>query len=627
MKTKLSLLAFLIFPSFASATYYSDKNICSEITHTFTSPSFYHYTNTNGLIAGQVYVWNGSQCQLAYRTIRSSVDGDDYYAYGQPLSYTCPNGTSRNSSTGQCTPPCSVGSSFDPFSQTCVAPSFAQYNNDYTKCHDAGGAVGNIGFDFFSLPGLKFDCVPPNPSFMNNTLPTDCDTKGGYVMYGSTGYQCGTLGDVFGEVFLNVLSVLPALNALKNPFMKSALKSGTIDALKNLLPPSSPSKSPNIHIDLPKLPSPDRVMSGSSDSTLKNVKMAFDNGITTSPPSDLDSGGHVVSQPSINVSPLIDSIPDFFILPVVDPVTSSSIPRVDYSTVDGFNIAADISTSPLLSDIVPPVGSTSKPVKETFDFSKIMPDVSSPSTIAMVPVTTTKTQTYSGSDSVDNYVTTTNYPDGTSSTQTIKINTYTKQGSWTITTLSPSGDTNTIYEAIYVPAYTGSLNGGVTIQSPSGTTFSPPTTTTPPINTTIPTTTPPTTTNPDNISGQNPADLLNAKMPSYSLPELENYVPYDSSAFNDMKTGVSELLTNIGTQLTAVKTSFDTTKALLNGSWSPPVIPAGACGDSLVLHWHGRNVDLCPPMMNATSQVSPIVTPIITLGGMALAITIFIGGF
>ena len=48
-----------------------------------------------------------------------------------------------------------------------------------------------------------------------------------------------------------------------------------------------------------------------------------------------------------------------------------------------------------------------------------------------------------------------------------------------------------------------------------------------------------------------------------------------------------------------------------------------------LLHFdfHGKHVDLCPPLVNSTQQFSPIVSSVVTLGGMAFAIAIFIGGF
>jgi hypothetical protein len=184
-----------------------------------------------------------------------------------------------------------------------------------------------------------------------------------------------------------------------------------------------------------------------------------------------------------------------------------------------------------------------------------------------------------------------------------------------ITTLSPTGETSTIYKNISTPTYNG---------SPSTTTFSDPTGSS---NTELSTTPPNITTSPDAITGQNYTDMINAKMPSYSLPETPSFVLFDSLSTSDMVTGVSDMLGNVRTQLSTAKTSFDNTLSLLNGSWTPPQFPAGSCGNFMAFNFHGRHVDFCPPITDFASNASPLFSSIVSIAGTGLAISIFMGGF
>jgi hypothetical protein len=263
--------------------------------------------------------------------------------------------------------------------------------------------------------------------------------------------------------------------------------------------------------------------------------------------------------------------------------------------------------------------------------------------VADVPTTTVVSNGFDGSLPVKTWTVSKNFPDGSSSQEVTSINESLKRGVTNYTVISPDGFSNTIGYTFNVPNYVSGSSDPATMQAfkTSPVSNSPQT-----INTStsgsIPSTSiDPTTGYPTSPSSgastyqpasnlpttSNGQDIVNAPMPSYSFPDLVDFVPFDVAPVNEMVTGTSELFGNIRTQLTAVKTTFDNTKTLLNGSWTPPAIPPGACGDSLVLNWHGRSIDLCPPIVNSTSKISPIVAPIVTLGGMALSITIFIGGF
>lgn len=350
---------------------------------------------------------------------------------------------------------------------------------------------------------------------------------------------------------------------------------------------------------------------------------------------------------------------------------SSGYPKINQADVDNFNTAntifKDNGTDPIIYTYTPntsniwssTMGQTStKPVydtvsmvssnpvyvpKTTYDAPtfRIAPPDSTfyppvPVKITDVPVTSTVQNTSIAGTPVKQWTNTIYFPDGSSSREVISIDETNKKGVRTTTTISPDGTTHTTSETFdlpnYVPNSTDSTSYDVVKNAPvtTGTaTLNPPTTTTPikidPVTGLPVETSPfPTSTAPTTAVGQ---DLINAPMPSFSFPNLAEFVPFDVAPVNEMMTQTSDLFSNIHTQLTAIKTTFDDTKGLLNGSWTPPAIPSGACGDSLILHWHGQDVDLCPPMLQTTSQFAPIVTPLVTLGGMALAIIIFIGGF
>lgn len=231
------------------------------------------------------------------------------------------------------------------------------------------------------------------------------------------------------------------------------------------------------------------------------------------------------------------------------------------------------------------------------------------------------------------------YPDGSTSLETTKIDESIKKGSTSITTVSQSGFSSTTSSTFDVPNYVAGSSDprayDVVKTSPVSTTPLPinynavspysissidPSTGYP-----IPSTvTPGTNTLPSTATGQ---DLLNAPMPSYSFPALAEFVPFDANPITDMISGAELMFSNIRDQITSTTTVFDNTKTMLQGGWTPPVIPAGSCGESLSFNFHGKHIDLCPPLVNATAVGAPIVTPVVTIGGMVLSVTIMIGGF
>lgn len=230
------------------------------------------------------------------------------------------------------------------------------------------------------------------------------------------------------------------------------------------------------------------------------------------------------------------------------------------------------------------------------------------------------------------------YPDHSTSLERTSVDETYKTGSHSITVVSPDGSTSTTSETFSIPNYkpnsTAPIDFDVVKTSPISSTPLPintsplsyPVTPIDPVTgyPTPSTVTPVTGTVPTSATGQ---DLINAPMPSYAFPALAEFVPFDLQPVTDIMSGANVMFTNIGNQLTSATTAFDSTKALLNGGWTAPVYPSGSCGESLAFDFHGKHVDLCPPLINFTAKSSPIVEPMVTIGGMVTAITIFFGGF
>lgn len=244
-----------------------------------------------------------------------------------------------------------------------------------------------------------------------------------------------------------------------------------------------------------------------------------------------------------------------------------------------------------------------------------------------------------GGGNVVQFNNTRTYPDGSTSQETTKIDEQQKRGSTTITTIAPNGGSSSTSWTFDAPNYvSGSTDPkayDVVKTSPVSNTplpinYSPsssypaapinPSTGYPTSSEVVPVTQAPAST----ATGQ---DLLNAPMPSYSFPALTEFVPFDSNPITDMINGADLMFTNITNQISATTSVFDNTKAMLNGGWEPPVIPAGACGESLAFDFHGKHVDLCPPLVRATAIGAPIVEPVVTIGGMIFSVTIILGGF
>jgi hypothetical protein len=354
---------------------------------------------------------------------------------------------------------------------------------------------------------------------------------------------------------------------------------------------------------------------------------------------------------------------------------SNGYPIVDEATMDRFNTSNEIykdnGTDPITYTFTPNLQniwkstSGSSPSKPLYDSPKMVSDPShSPKTTIDAPTfrvvppgstfyppvpvvvdhatsSTVVSHTFEGSLPVKQWKTSTDYPDGSKSVEIVDIEEDLKRGDRSFTVESPGGSSSTTSETFnipnYVPGSTDPRAFDIAKTSPSVNTPHPINTSTSgtaPINAIDPITgypSPSTPTTPsidNNIPASQPGqDIINAPMPSYSFPTLGDFTPFEKTSTDGMISDTATLFSNVGSQLTSVKSTFDSTKSLLNGSWTPPTIPPGVCGNTLVLNWHGRAIDLCPPIVDSTSKASPIVSPIVTLGGMGLAISIFLGGF
>jgi len=120
--------------------------------------------------------------------------------------------------------------------------------------------------------------------------------------------------------------------------------------------------------------------------------------------------------------------------------------------------------------------------------------------------------------------------------------------------------------------------------------------------------------------------LLNADMPSYSFAETGDFTHTDESHITGMSDNVQDFIDNVSSQLQSVKTVYDETESMLNQGITAPNIPTGQCSNGLQLDIWGKHIDLCPAITEFITPYSNLVALLITLAGLALAISIFLGG-
>ncbi|MFA6143791.1 MAG: T-complex 10 C-terminal domain-containing protein [Sulfurimonas sp.] len=400
MKIKLSLLAFL--------SILSVDGFSVDFTASCPIPANQSWkpVSTNVLFGagnwGALYCDGDSDYHLLYYHPSGGNVYRDVYSHN---SLSCPLGTILNKS------------------QVCEAPVLSDFDKDSVGCSKAGGTFISTGTE--QVGGTSYGA-----SFFGGS---------GIVLGGDIKAvtKCATPMEVVQSVVSIAGGLIPMLSKLfGSPALKKLTNTIVLDSFKQLPLFKGSNNMPDTFVPLPRLPAP---KSPSMEPTiaLKNTPVPFKSGETT--PS---------RAPQITVDTAYSAVKDIYI-----PVKSSGDPVLDYAVVNRANtfIPTDLPMS--LSSVVPTVGTSYIPVRETFDFSQVMPDQVQPPIIANVPTTTTKTSFYSGADPIDAYRTITNYPDGSSSLQTVRINSATQSGDLTVTNLASTGESNTITRPFIVSNY------------------------------------------------------------------------------------------------------------------------------------------------------------------------------
>lgn len=635
MKTKFSLLTFLALFSFENSAFADCTNDglmtgvvvhnsatldpngwCKDIPHHWVStPNQYDmydymgntYSTTNHyLITGYINPRFGSGnypvCDLYYKNYTSA-------------------------------PSCPSGYTYDSTNCTCVNP-FPAYDNDPYQCLKHGGfptgSLQNTGGLAFWKTGFSLKWV------------RKCNDKQGAIDQ-TIPLVAGITGNISGKPDLLGILLDKGLKKIKGIW-------------NNLLSSGTPIKDDYL-LSLPKYD--------------PNTK-TYEPDIKTNPIEKGADGVTPTRTQTLEVDPYNEFLrKEYFPNNNLDP---NGDPIIDMATADRFNkmneIFKDNGTDPITYTFKPNEANiwkstkgvqTSEPVydsiemvasadgsyapKTTYEaptFKVVPPDSTFyppvPVQIDTVPVQSTVSDAVVLGKTVRKWENTRNYPDGSVSRETVLIDETAKKGVRTTTVISKGGASSTVSETFDIPNYVpGSTDPSTYDIGKNG----PVTTGTVPINngttsgapiidpvTGYPTTTPDPFVNSGSLPSTAEAqDLINAPMPSYNVPSVGEFIPFDSNPVTDMINGTSELFSNISSQIASTKTVFDNTKSMLQGGWTPPVIPAGSCGDSMAFDFHGRHIDLCPPLVNSTAVASPIVSSVVTIGGMAFAVIIFVGGF
>lgn len=178
-------------------------------------------------------------------------------------------------------------------------------------------------------------------------------------------------------------------------------------------------------------------------------------------------------------------------------------------------------------------------------------------------------------------------------------------------TISQNGDgtTSTTSSNPAVPSVTSTTSGGSVVTQPS--------------------------TASGSNSNNNPHDILgdttNEPLTSDGLGVNTNYTGDDTQAQKDLADGsnsVKNLGDNIYNSYNNIKELYNNDLNLLKGKgFTPFVIPSGDCGQNLAFTVRNTTVDLCPPLTKSLSQSAPIFSNVTFIGGVSVAISIFLGGF
>jgi hypothetical protein len=670
MKSKFSFLAsFFIVPCFVFAGNPVDvfPDLFQIVDGNIWKTNGWNYPND-----GQ----SSGTCNLApspysasswfvYHTFSHVPNSPDcYFSYSvfSDTHVSCSFGNSINA--GTCVPTCPTGTftSKNNNCETCPSGTIYDYNHnsciDPNACPPPSSIVNGICKDLSPFDNDPYGCIK------NGGSPSGDFTNSSGKSFWQSGFslkwkpKCQSPSGAVADTIAVTAGITGNISG--NPDLLGSLLGKGIqkvkDAWTNLFNTKG-SIPDDYFISLPKF---------------NPTSKTYEPDIRTNPIPSGSDGVTPSRTPSLDVDPYNEFLNTTYF--PNNNLDSNGYPIVDEATMDRFNtsnhIYNDNGTDPTVYSFTPNLqniwkstsGSTSsKPIydspimvsdpayspKTTIDTPtfRVVPPNSTfyppvPVVVDHATSSTVVSNTFEGSLPVKQWKISSSYPDGTSSLEIVNIDEILKRGDHSFTVVSPSGSTSTTSETFNIPNYVSGSTDPHTfdIVKTSPTTNYPQT-----INTSTsgstplnpidpvtgypsPSTSIPTSSNniPVSQSGQ---DIINAPMPSYSFPTLGDFIPFEKTSTEGMISDTSTLFSNLGTQLTSVKSTFDSTKSLLNGSWTAPAIPPGVCGNTLVLNWHGRSIDLCPPIVDSTSKASPIVSPIVTLGGMGLAISIFLGGF
>lgn len=649
---RLFIISILFIPLLSfGAVYKTASGTCNSASSYWVSGTVSTSSDKAWVLAN--YGPTG-QMKAPYGSI--GCQASSYNAYidtGAHWNSVCFSGVSLNVAC----PTCQSGSTWDGSSQTCKFAPLPTYDNDPSGCSKAGGYFMSTGTE--QVGGTSYGA-----SFFGGA---------GIQLGGSlkATTKCGTLGDLAGQLVTTAIGLVPfASSLIGSAGMKKLANLAWIDKLqkynltdgfKDLI--GSPKGFNDTSVGLPKV-NPTAGGKPSVPITESAVPSAIKSGDTVATPTraptiNVDHGYEFIQNAVIPSRANGDTVFDMSVVDLVNDFNSINRElTVKYNSDPvkySYLAPSSVKNPAPLTQVVPKTFTYTKPVKETVDFSKYISDTPAPSNIANYSGTTNLVKSIEGTTPVDTYTTTKIYPDGSKSTQVVRIVPSTNTGSIKTTTLSYDGVSNTVTAPISVVGYvsptTQTVPDGATITIVEGSPLTntnsnpatPTTITNPDSSTTtvypdgstvtkdaqgtVISSTPATITTPANtLQGQDYTTMIDAKMPDYSYTETGNFVDYVSSPVTDMIDGASLMFSNISNQLSATKQSFDNTKALLEGKWQPPVMPAGSCGTFMSFDFHNRHVDLCPPLSNATSQFAPVVTNLVAVSGMAVSVVIIFGG-
>lgn len=625
----LFLLAiYFSFDLFGANIFSADSNgVCHSDATTYLVNRDYAPAFSTSIYT--VNVWSTAKAPVApmYPFIKPMINGTVQHGTYTTFAFYIPN-------TVVTCPTCSVGTKWDFTTQTCKPVDLQLFDNDPYGCIKNGGiptgSVQNTGGLAFWKTGFSLKWV------------RKCNNKQGAIDE-TIPLIAGITGNISGKSDLLGILLDKGIKKVKG-IWNDLLNSGTPISDDYLL--GLPKYNPNTK--------------------------TYEPVVKTNPIEKGADGVTPARAQTLEVDPYNQFLRDeYFPKNNLDP---SGDPVVDMATADRFNktneIFKDNGTDPVTYTFTPNNANiwkstkgvqTSEPVYDTIEMVASPSGVYSPKTtyetptfrvapsdltfyppvpvhFTDVPVQSTVSDTLVAGKPVKQWENTRHYSDGSASRETILIDETAKKGVRSTTVIASNSASSTTSETFdipnYVPGSTDPANYDIGKNGPVITGTAPikngTTSGTPIIDpvTGYPTTTPDPFANtgslPTTAEGQ---DIINAPMPSYNVPTVGDFVPFDSNPISEMITGSSELFSNISNQIASTKTVFDNTKLMLEGGWTPPVIPAGSCGDSMAFDFHGRHIDLCPPLVNSTAVASPIVSSVVTIGGMGFAVMIFIGGF